>query len=89
MTVCKLGAKNKRGVYLLSGYPLFAEREGATSSEQYKRDIPLEAANSYGRNRKRTIFTAKQFRQFSEMARELNQANEGDQAAFYLTAKVI
>ena len=53
-------------------------------SEQYKRDIPLKAENSYSVNPKKSIFTAKQIREFRKVAKELNKNNQGDQAAFYL-----
>lgn len=53
-------------------------------SEQYKRDIPLTAENSYSVNPKKSIFTAEQIREFRKMANELNKKNQGDQACFYL-----
>jgi SAM-dependent methyltransferase len=57
-------------------------------SEQYKRDIPLKAENSYAVNPRKGIFTAKQIKEFRKMARELNRTNQGDQAAFYLMRDV-
>lgn len=53
-------------------------------SEQYKRDIPLEAENSYSVNPKKSIFTARQIKEFKKMAEKLNRQKQGDQAAFYL-----
>jgi len=57
-------------------------------SEQYKRDIPLRAENSYVVNPGNSIFTAKQIAEYEQMAKELNRIKQGDQAAFYLTRKV-
>jgi len=53
-------------------------------SEQYKRDIPLQAENSYGVNPEKSIFTVEQIEEFREMASELNRTGQGDQASFYL-----
>ena len=53
-------------------------------SEQYKRDIPLKAEDSYLVNPKKSIFTAKQIGEFRKMAEELNRQKQGDQTAFYL-----
>ena len=53
-------------------------------SEQYKRDIPLKAEDSYSVNPKKSIFTEKQIREFKKMAKDLNMNKQGDQAAFYL-----
>jgi 2-polyprenyl-3-methyl-5-hydroxy-6-metoxy-1,4-benzoquinol methylase len=57
-------------------------------SEQYKRDIPLIAENSYAVNPRKSIFTAKQIKEFRKMAAELNKIDQGDQAAFYLVRNV-
>lgn len=53
-------------------------------SEQYQREIPLEAENSYSVKPKKSIFTSKQINKFRKIAEELNKKNQGDQAAFYL-----
>lgn len=53
-------------------------------SEQYKRDIPLRAENSYAIKPETSIFTPDEIREFSMMAGELNKANQGDQASFRL-----
>lgn len=53
-------------------------------SEQYKRDIPLKAENSYALNPKNSIFTKIQIKEFKKMAKDLNKKKEGDQAAFML-----
>ncbi len=53
-------------------------------SEQYKRDIPLLADNSYKVNPSKSIFSKKEIRLFKEKAKQLNSIGQGDQAAFYL-----
>ncbi len=53
-------------------------------SEQYKRNIHLEAENSYVNNPKGSIFTGKQIKKFKDNAKELNERNSGDQAIFIL-----
>ncbi len=56
-------------------------------SEQYRRDIALNAENSYAVNPSRSIFTKDDIRSFRRRALELNRTNDGDQAAFYLRKK--
>ena len=58
------------------------------ASEQYKKDIPLQAENSYFINPDISIFTPAQISEFEKMANELNRANQGDQASFYLVCNV-
>jgi SAM-dependent methyltransferase len=53
-------------------------------SEQYQRDIPLHAPQSYKQNPQKSIFTPEQIATFHHQAEELNQQGRGDQAAFYL-----
>jgi SAM-dependent methyltransferase len=53
-------------------------------SEQYARDIPLRSPLSYGENPAASIFSARQIVDFDRRARELNQAEAGDQAGFVL-----
>ena len=53
-------------------------------SEQYKRDIPLRAKNSYLIEPSKSIFSKKEIKIFKESAKKLNSKNDGDQAAFYL-----
>lgn len=53
-------------------------------SEQYKRNIHLEAENSYANNPKGSIFTGKQIKEFKDNADNLNKRNSGDQAIFIL-----
>ena len=56
-------------------------------SEQYKRNIPLRAPNSYYINPKGSIFTNTEMTEFRKLAIELNRTCRGDQAEFYLTRK--
>lgn len=53
-------------------------------SEQYRRNIPLTAKESYGVNPGISIFTPSQIRDFRRKARRLNLIGEGDQATFSL-----
>lgn len=57
------------------------------ASEQLVRDIPLQAENSYYRNRKLSIFSKRQLKNFSRLADELNRQKKGDTACFYLYKK--
>ena len=56
-------------------------------SEQYRRDIPLEAADSYYVNPRKSVFTDEQIEKFRIRAKELNRIEQGDQAAFFMKAK--
>lgn len=58
-------------------------------SEQYMKNIPLRAENSHGVNPARSIFTPKQIKKFSQMAKILNEKAQGDQATFYLNKSSI
>ena len=53
-------------------------------SEQYKRNIPLRAQNSYYVNPRESIFTTRELIGFRKLAIELNKTCRGDQAEFYL-----
>ena len=53
-------------------------------SEQYKRDIPLTAEQSYVVNKDKSIFSEKEILMFRKEALRLNAENQGDCAAFYL-----
>jgi SAM-dependent methyltransferase len=53
-------------------------------SEQYAAGIPYRAENSYFINPTKSIFSAKQIRDYDKMAEQLNANGQGDQAAFYL-----
>jgi len=54
-------------------------------SEQYAADIPLSDSRSYSVSPANSIFSRKQIDAFETRAKELNQSQLGDQAAFYLT----
>lgn len=85
-------------IHTLRSFKLLTENSGLTiqevifdstefqfwGSEQYKRGIPLNSENSYSVNPEKSIFTAKQIKEFKKMAKELNKNKQGDQAAFYL-----
>ncbi|MCI0515280.1 class I SAM-dependent methyltransferase [candidate division KSB1 bacterium] len=53
-------------------------------SEQYLKGIQLFAANSYGVNPARSIFSESQIRSFEEQTQRLNQEGKGDQVAVVL-----
>ena len=53
-------------------------------SEQYQRDIPLLAENSYFVNPGKSEFTAEQIAEYTIEAEQLNARGTGDQAVFYL-----
>jgi SAM-dependent methyltransferase len=53
-------------------------------SEQYRAGIPLTDPRSYAGNPKASMFSKKDLAGFAKRAEELNQARQGDQAAFYL-----
>jgi len=57
-------------------------------SEQYKKNIPLLAENSYYKNPDKSIFTKKEIEKFKKKAKDLNVRKQGDQVAFFLTKKV-
>jgi len=53
-------------------------------SEQYLKNIPLNAENSYAVNPKKSLFSKKQIRCFRNKAVELNKKHDGDSACFCL-----
>jgi len=53
-------------------------------SEQYKKGIPLHAADSWSTDRKKSIFSKKEIREFQKTITAENVKNNGDTAAFYL-----
>jgi SAM-dependent methyltransferase len=53
-------------------------------SEQYMRDIPLFATNSYAEDRRASIFSPRQIKAFEARAVGLNIIRRGDQACFFL-----
>jgi 2-polyprenyl-3-methyl-5-hydroxy-6-metoxy-1,4-benzoquinol methylase len=56
-------------------------------SEQYLKGIPLCSTQSLNENPLRTAVSVLYLRRFERRARELNQINQGDQAAFYIMKK--
>jgi len=54
------------------------------ASEQYKRDIPMFAENSYKVNKKNSIFSEEQINEYMALSKQLNSEGQGDQAIFYL-----
>ncbi len=53
-------------------------------SEQYKQGIPLRDKRSYVESPNASVFYTEQFKQWGELAEELNKKGDGDQASFYL-----
>ncbi len=53
-------------------------------SEQYKKGIPLRDKRSYAELFDNSLFSAEQFKQWGELADQLNKKEDGDQASFYL-----
>ena len=65
-------------IYDSSAYQFWA-------SEQYSAGIPLRHENSYYENKKNSIFSDKQIKDFKKKAKNLNKINDGNAAAFYFT----
>ena len=57
------------------------------SSEQYLKGIPLHASNSRMVNKKNSIFSEKEIKDFKKTIANENRKNNGDTAAFYLKKK--
>jgi SAM-dependent methyltransferase len=55
-------------------------------SEQYIKNIPLNAETSYGKNPERSIFDGAQIAEFKERAARINLLHRGDQTTFFLRA---
>ncbi|KAA3606257.1 MAG: class I SAM-dependent methyltransferase [Calditrichaeota bacterium] len=53
-------------------------------SEQYLKDIPLNAKESYANGVKNSIFSSKEISEFAKRAKDLNKNQRGDQANFFL-----
>ncbi len=53
-------------------------------SEQYKQNIPLNTENSYSVNPEKSIFAIEQIIKYKKLAKRLNNAGQGNQAAFIL-----
>jgi 2-polyprenyl-3-methyl-5-hydroxy-6-metoxy-1,4-benzoquinol methylase len=58
-------------------------------SEQYQKDIPLNADNSYATSPEHSLFSANEIKSFEKRSKELNAHNQGDQAVFYLRKKTL
>jgi SAM-dependent methyltransferase len=54
-------------------------------SEQYVKGITLLSERSFARNPGRSVFSQMDIKTYAQRAEKLNAANDGDQAAFYLT----
>ena len=56
------------------------------ASEEYLKNICSSDANSYAKDRKKSIFTKKQIKAFKREIKKLNEEGRSDCAAFYITA---
>jgi SAM-dependent methyltransferase len=56
-------------------------------SEQYAMDIPLADSRSYGKNRRKSVFTYREISEFDVASKYLNALDRGDQATFILAKK--
>jgi hypothetical protein len=71
------GFELSRVVYDSTGFQFWG-------SEQYRMGIPLRDGAVPQKGPPRGLFSKEDLRQFERRARELNAANRGDQAVFYL-----
>jgi 2-polyprenyl-3-methyl-5-hydroxy-6-metoxy-1,4-benzoquinol methylase len=71
------GLKIKKVVFDSVPYHIWA-------SEQYKKNIPLMAANSHMVNRHGSLFSEGDIKKFKVITDKSNEEMQGDQAAFYL-----
>jgi hypothetical protein len=55
-------------------------------SEQYRKNIPFMAEQSYFINPSRSIFSRAEINQFKQKTRQLNDNRQGDAVAFYLNS---
>lgn len=58
-------------------------------SEQFKNDIPTYSERSYKNGIEKSMFTLEQIDHFKDRAKEFNSRMLGDQAAFFLTRKLL
>jgi SAM-dependent methyltransferase len=56
-------------------------------SEQYRRDIPLMAEDSFGINPSKSNFTYREMAEFKKNAEEANNVSQGGRACFFLQAR--
>ncbi len=73
----KVGLKMKEVVYDSFAFQFWG-------SEQYLKDIPLNDERSYAVNPDKSLFSKDDIAAFEKRSVELNQQQQGDQAAFYL-----
>ncbi len=85
-------------IYSLKGFDILLKKTGFKlhdtifdstefqfwGSEQYKRDIPLNSENSYGKNPKDSIFSKKDINEYKKCSKILNNEKLGDQSIFVL-----
>lgn len=57
------------------------------ASEQFKKNIPIRSETSFYENRKNSIFSDDDIKEYKQLAAELNAKGEGDAACFYLKKK--
>jgi SAM-dependent methyltransferase len=86
-------------IYSRKGIKILAEKTGfvidkiiCTSSEfqflgseQYKKDIPLHAENSYYSNKSKSIFPKKHINMFKKKAEEFNSEDIGDEGTIFIS----
>ena len=76
----KAGLEIKRVFYNSTSFQFWG-------SKQYIKNVPLCSTQSLNKNPFRTAISILQLRRFENKAKELNQINQGDQAAFYMMKK--
>lgn len=54
------------------------------ASEEYEKDIPQNAEQSFAKNPSKSIFSEKQIEEYQKLVKKQNKINQGDQASFYL-----
>ncbi len=94
----QLDAPRHLYLYSLAGLDLLVARAGLETvsvtydstpfqfwgSEQYRRDLPLSDARSYGRNPGASVFSTREIREFERLTVEANRTGRGDQVAVLL-----
>ncbi|MDH3382222.1 MAG: class I SAM-dependent methyltransferase [Flavobacteriaceae bacterium] len=73
----KMGFKITKTSYESTSFQLWG-------SEQYKKGVLLTDENSYLVNKKKSIFSKREIKEFEKKAHELNEEGLGDEVAFYL-----
>lgn len=77
---------NKYGFEIVD-YLCDSTHEQFWASEQYEKDIPLAAENSYAINPEKSIFNKKQIEEWTIKALELNREKRGDRIIAFIKAK--